>query len=95
MNNVDLVKLYRGVVDRSGSWKDVVADYRIANSTTKASDKSLTAYLTNRIAKVRSAIMDSKKMTRKETLALLPALIRSSKVSNDMGDVVQFLTTAK
>lgn len=91
MNNVELVKLYSGVVARNGSWKDVVADYRVANNMTKATDKSLTAYLTNRIAKVRTAIMDSKGVTRKESLDILPNLSRAKKVSNDLGDAVNFL----
>lgn len=88
MTNVELVKLWKSVVESKGTWTDIVSGYREATGS-EAKDASLKSSITNRINTIRKEL-SSRGVSDEKVAEALPKLRRETKTKN-MDDVCAFL----
>ena len=88
MTNVELVKLWKSVVESKGTWTDIVSGYREATGS-EAKDASLKSSITNKINKIRKEL-SSRGVSDEKVAEVLPRLRRETK-TKDMDDVCAFL----
>jgi hypothetical protein len=88
MTNVELVKLWKSVVESKGTWADIVSGYRKATDS-EAKDESLKSSITNRINMIRKEL-SSRGVSDEKVAEALPKLRRETK-TKDLSDVIAFL----
>jgi hypothetical protein len=88
MTNVELVKLWKSVVESKGTWADIVSGYREATDS-KAKDESLKSSITNRLNMIRKEL-SSRGVSEEKVAEALPKLRRETK-TKDFSDVIEFL----
>ena len=88
MTNVELVKLWKSVVESNGTWADILSSYREATGS-EAKDASLKSSITNRINTIRKEL-SSRGVSDEKVAEALPKLRRETKTKN-MDDVCAFL----
>jgi len=88
MNNVELVKLWKSIVESKGTWADIVSGYREATGS-DAKEASLKSSITNRINMIRKEL-SSRGVSDEKIAEALPKLRRETK-TKDFSDVIEFL----
>ena len=88
MTNVELVKLWKSVVESKGTWTEVLSGYREATGS-EAKEQSLKSSITNKINKIRKEL-SSRGVSDEKVAEMLPKLRRETK-TKDMDDVCAFL----
>jgi len=88
MKNVELVKLWKSVVESKGTWADIVSGYR-KETGSEAKEQSLKSSITNRINGIRKELL-SRGVSEEKVAEALPKLRRETK-AKDFSDVIEFL----
>ena len=88
MTNVELVKLWKSVVESNGTWADILSGYREATGS-EAKEQSLKSSITNRINTIRKEL-SSRGVSDEKVAEALPKLRRQTNTKN-MDDVCAFL----
>jgi len=88
MTNVELVKLWKSVVESKGTWTEVLSGYREATGS-EAKEQSLKSSITNRINTICKEL-SSRGVSDEKVAEALPKLRRETKTKN-MDDVCAFL----
>jgi hypothetical protein len=88
MTNVELVKLWKSVVESKGTWTEVLSGYREATGS-EAKEQSLKSSITNRINTIRKEL-SSRGVSDEKVAEALPKLRRETK-AKDLSDVIEFL----
>ena len=88
MTNVELVKLWKSVVESKGTWADIVSGYRKATDS-EAKDASLKSSCSNRLNGIRKELL-GRGISKEKVAEALPKLRRETK-EKDFSDVIEFL----
>jgi len=90
MNNVELVKLWKSVLESNGTWADIVSGYR-KETGSEAKEASLKSSISNRINAIRKEL-SNRGISDKKVAEALPKLRREiKKKTNKMDEVCLLL----